>query len=162
MNDIVAAADLPADWFTRGPSRGGERGLIAETGWLSTPLVAMTSAGACLPVFEQSEQESRAYLQRVLEAAESSDLDLITWWSDEDLVPAPFMTDCPCTFDATWCTVLDVFRGAAPTGSVDTQLFGEVLLKAFGTMGLRDYDGTPKPLADVWTAAAARPLSASR
>jgi hypothetical protein len=71
-------------------------------------------------------------------------MDLVTWWSDRDLVVGDLMTNCPCTFDTTWCTVLDIFRGPASTGTADTQLFGELLLKAFGTMGLRAYDGTPK------------------
>jgi hypothetical protein len=74
----------------------------------------------------------------------------VTYWSDRDLVRSELMTDCPCKFDATWCTVLDIFRGQ---GSADAQFYGEVLLKAFGSMGLRHYDGTPKSAAlDAWSA----------
>jgi len=51
----------------------------------------------------------------------------------------------PCTFDSTWCTVLDIFRGPATDAGPDTQLPGELSLKAFGVMGLRAYDGTFKP-----------------
>jgi hypothetical protein len=54
------------------------------------------------------------------------------------------MTDCPCDFDATWCTVLGVFRGPVVAGTPQARFYNEVLLKAFGTMGLRRYDGTPR------------------
>jgi hypothetical protein len=54
------------------------------------------------------------------------------------------MTQCPCSFDATWCAVLDVFRGQPVVGQPESQFYGEVLLKAFGSMGLRDYTGTPR------------------
>jgi hypothetical protein len=57
--------------------------------------------------------------------------------------------------------VVDVFRGAAASGSTDTQFLGEVLMKAFGSMGLRLYDGSPKPMVyPLWAAARARPLRA--
>jgi hypothetical protein len=45
------------------------------------------------------------------------------------------------------------FEGPAEgrTGTIDTQYAGEVLFKAFGTMGLRRYDGTPKQsVYDRW------------
>jgi hypothetical protein len=145
LNGVKTPADLPADWFVRAARRANERALIAETGWLSTPVNARTSAGACVQVFDYSVAESASYLRRVLDAASTAGMDLVTWWSDRDLLVSEAMTNCPCTFDRNWCAVIDVFRGPLPTGPVDTQLFGEVLLKAFGTMGLRRYDGTPKP-----------------
>jgi hypothetical protein len=157
LNGITGAAELPADWFSRGPDRGSERGLIAETGWLSTSLVAKTGAGVCQTVFSFTRTDAAAYVARVLRDAETANLDLVTWWSDEDLVTLPLMTNCPCTFDATWCTVLDIFRGPPGAPGVDTQFFGEIILKAFGSMGLRDYDGAPKPeVFSPWSAALGR------
>ena len=153
LNGITKAADVPSDWFSRAPARHAERALIAETGWLSTPLVAKTGAGACQTVFSFTQSDAAAYVDRVLRDAETAQLDLVTWWSDEDLVAERLMTDCPCTFDATWCTVLDIFRGPPGPPGVDTQFFGEILLKAFGTMGLRGYDGAPKAeIHSPWSA----------
>jgi hypothetical protein len=143
LNKLGTAATIPADWFERGAKRAGERPLIAETGWPSTPLVARNGS-ACLTVFSFSEADSAAYLKRVLEDATRLHMDLVTWWSDRDLVTTPLMTDCPCQFDQTWCTVLDIFRGAEQPNMPEAQFYGEVLLKAFGSMGLRKYDGTPK------------------
>jgi hypothetical protein len=106
-----------------------------------------------------TETDEAAYLDRLLTLSQAAHIDLVDWWDDRDLVVAQLMTDCPCTFDGTWCTVLDVFRGPATDGGVDTQFYGELLLKAFGTMGLRAYDGTPKPSVMArWLTARALPV----
>jgi len=161
MQGMTQPADLPADWFSRGPARGGEVGLIAETGWPSTDIVVEAKDGTCQTPFAFDEAASAAYLARVLADADAHDLELVTWWSDRDLVVTKLMTDCPCTFDPTWCSVLDLFRGPAlPSTTLDSQLFGELLLKVFGTMGLRTYDGTAKKLhMELWDAAKARPYA---
>jgi len=160
MNEVGTVDQLPQDWFTRGAARAGETPLIAETGWPSTDIVVRAKDGSCPTIFSFTEKESAAYLGRILGDADRAGIDLVTWWSDRDLVVKELMTACPCTFDTTWCTVLDIFRGPATTGGADTQLFNELLLKAFGTMGLRNYDGTPKlrHLA-LWNAARERPLA---
>jgi hypothetical protein len=153
--DGLTAATLPTDWFTRGAARGGEIGLIAETGMDSTPLVVKPRDAPCFTVFTETEAEQGAYLARVLSDARAGHLELVTWWSNRDLVIAPLMTSCPCTFDALWCTVLDAFRGPPTTTGPDTQLLGELGLKVFGTMGLRSYAGAPKPFYPTWAAARA-------
>jgi hypothetical protein len=160
MSEIGSPANLPADWLTRGAARGGETPLVAETGWPSTDIVVRAKDGTCPEYFSFDEATSAAYLARVLSDADTKELDLVTWWSDRDLVVSDLMTNCPCTFDATWCTVLDAFRGPPSTSATDTQLFGELLLKVFGTMGLRRYDGTEKPaLLTAWNGARIRPYA---
>jgi hypothetical protein len=159
LNGISDAAALPPDWFTRGAARGKERALIAETGWLSTPLVAKARDGTCLGVFAGAEASEADYLARVLADADRAELDLVTWWSDRDLLVESVMTDCPCRLDPTWCSVVDAFRGPATTTGTDTGLFGEILMKAFGTMGLRRYDGTEKSrVYPIWSSALGRPF----
>ncbi|MEO7112998.1 MAG: hypothetical protein ABI183_21345, partial [Polyangiaceae bacterium] len=138
-----------------------ETALIAETGWSSTNLVAELPNATCDTVFNDSEADEEAYLDFVLKSAESQHIDLVNWWSDRDLVVSSFMTDCPCTFDPTWCAVLGVFRGpdAGPDAG-NAAFFGEVLAKAFGTMGLRNYDGTQKATVyGRWQADLGRPLA---
>lgn len=153
----LTAATLPSDWFTRGAARGHEQGLIAETGMDATPLAAKPRDAACFTVFTETEAEQGAYLARVLGDAQAGHLELVNWWSNRDLVIAPLMTACPCTFDATWCAVLDAFRGPPTTTGPDTQLLGELALKVFGTMGLRDYAGVKKSFYSTWAAARAMP-----
>jgi hypothetical protein len=152
--------DVGSDWFERAAARGGERALIAETGWLSTDLVAQ-NGNQCTTVIHANAQDAAAYLKRVLSDARRVPLELVTWWSNRDLLPAGLMTNCPCDYDATWCQVVDVFRNAAGGPLVPgSDYVGEILLKAFGTMGIRDYDGQPKPeLAPIWKDARTQPLA---
>ena len=46
LSAFQTPADLPADWFTRGASRGGERPLVAETGWNSSSIVVQPRGAA--------------------------------------------------------------------------------------------------------------------
>jgi len=157
---VRALDDLPADWFTRAADRGGERAVIAEAGWLSDSVVAQASTGQCFTALTTTALLETAYLDRILTAAETAKMDLVTWISDRDLIIAPLMGECGCQESAEWCAVRDIFRGPPPTGGMDTQLAGELLFKAFGTMGIRTYDGTPKP--DVyrrWQQARALPIA---
>jgi hypothetical protein len=57
----------------------------------------------------------------VLSDAKRIDMELVTWWSDRDLVTSKLMTECPCAFDNTWCTVLDSFRGPPVPGMPEAQ-----------------------------------------
>ena len=143
LNSVAGVPDLPADWFSRGAARAGERPVVAETGWLSTPMVARHATLGCYTVTTQSQADARDYLDRLLAAAEASKMDLVTWWSNRDLVVTELMAECPCDFDANWCAIVDIFRGPASAGP-DAQFFGELTLKAFGAMGIRDYAGNPK------------------
>jgi len=159
LGAVPSLAALPADWFTRAPQRGGERSLIAEAGWLSTPIVAQASGGACFTALTSDETFAAAYLDRLLDDAQAEGMDLVTWISDRDLLIEPLMTDCGCHQSAEWCTVRDLFRGPPPTGTVDTQLEGELRMKVFGAMGLRTYDGTKKqPVYDRWDQARKIPI----
>ena len=153
LSAIGSVDKLPADWFERGARLRNERPVIAETGWLSTPLVARRGS-QCVTVFSFTVDDSAAYLGRVLADSERLNMDLVTWWSDRDLVPSQLMTDGPCNDDATFCSVLDIFRGPEQASAPEVPFLNEVLLKAFGSMGLRAYDGTPKSaLMQLWAAA---------
>jgi hypothetical protein len=161
LGAVPSLAALPADWFTRAPRRGGERSLIAEAGWLSTPVVAQSSGGACFTALTSDETFAAAYLDRLLDDAQAAGMDLVTWISDRDLLIEPLMTDCGCHQSAEWCAVRDLFRGLPPTGPADTQLEGELRMKVFGAMGLRTYDGSKKqPVYDRWDQARKLPVGA--
>jgi len=161
ISNFIDPTALPADWFTRAASRNNEPMVIAETGWNSTPVRALSPSG-CVTVLDSSETNQLAYFDRLIQEATTNGMDLVTWWSNRDVLPVEVMTDCPCTFDPAWCGVVDLFR--ATGGSDPTlQYIGEVLLKAFGTMGLRDYDGNPKPgLFSRWSEVRAVPVAGSR
>jgi hypothetical protein len=71
------------------------------------------------------------------------------------------LTEIPLDYDPTWCQVVDLFRSAAGGPLVPgSDYLGEIVLKAFGTMGLRNYAGQPKPaLAAAWNEARAQPVA---
>ncbi len=154
-------AGVEADWFMaaarRDPARP-ERVVVAETGWNSTDIVA-TNMGACVTAQTATEADQRDYLRRLVTIASENDMDLVTWWSNRDLLVERVMTDCPCAFDAAWCGAVEGFR-ASGGSDPGKQFFGELLFKIWGTMGIRNFDGTPKPLTmAAWKAARALPLT---
>jgi len=147
---------IPADWLTRAADRGGEAALVAETGWLATPMVVLLDT-TCVTGISSTEDLQRAWLEHVLDAADRAGMEFVAWASDRDLVPTTMMENCPCDFDATWCGLLDAVRASAGADPMD-QAGAEYGLKLFGSMGLRDYDGVPRAaLYARWSAARAIP-----
>lgn len=139
---------LGDDWFVRAANIRGERVVVAETGWLTTNITG-TLNQTCTTQVRSDPDKAQRYLELLLRRAYADQMELVTWWSDRDLLPSDAMTSCPCkTADPTWCSVLDVFRATGKTP--ETAYLGEVLLKAFGSMGIRDYQGQPKPLFATW------------
>src|ERR1700760_4094616 len=108
----MSVAQLPADWFTRGAARANEVALIAETGTNDTPIAIDDPVNGCFTAVPGSDADAAAYLARVLGDGAAANMDLVNWWSDRDLLDATVMTDCPCTFDASWCGALALFRGS--------------------------------------------------
>jgi hypothetical protein len=148
--------DVPADYLTRGAARGGERAVIAETGWLATDEVVAAEAG-CVTAIASSPAVQAAYFDRAIAAAVTADMELVTWISNRDFLPAEVVSGCPCTYSQPWCDLLAQVRGA---GTPTQQRDAEVGFKVFGAMGLRDHAGAPRqPLFDHWTAARALPVA---
>lgn len=135
---------LGDDWFVRAANLRGERVIVAETGWLTTNITARLNQ-TCATQVSSDPAKAQRYLEFLMRRAHADHMELVTWWSDRDLLPSEVMTSCPCkATDPTWCTVVDVFRATGTTP--EAAYLGEVLLKAFGAMGLRDHQGQPKPL----------------
>jgi hypothetical protein len=169
LRGAVAGA-LPTDFFSRiRQQRPTEpRIVITETGWNSDDLRIGTPA-QCTTALASSEAAALDYLHQLLVRAQADGIELVTWWSTRDLLPVAVMTACHPTAIATtvppfaacdtdpWCPAVNVFRALDP----DDPTAGEIVFKAFGTMGLRRYDGTPKAaLLQRWEAARALPYRA--
>jgi hypothetical protein len=149
MNPYV----LPADYLSRVKDRRPQekRLLITETGWNSQS-IAIHYQGACVPYLTFSDPSfTHAYLNYVLYYAWLNDFEMVTWWSDRDLIPANVMDTCypplpagsaACNGDL-WC--LSVAQYQADYSLFWPAPFSELVFKVFGTMGLRDYAGNPKP-----------------
>lgn len=148
--------DIPADYLTRPAARGGERLVIAETGWLATDVV-VDDDGQCRTVLASSPAAQAAYFDRLIADATTHDIELVAWISNRDFLDPQVMTDCPCTFSQPWCDVIRSIRGQ---GTPSEQRDAEVGFKVFGTMGIRDHDGAPRqPIFDHWTAARVQPVA---
>lgn len=135
-------ATVPDDWFTRAADRAGETVIISETGWNSAPAVARLDT-ECLQGVTGSVADQIAYLDRLVAEGEKANVEMFVWWSNSDLLPAFVMDDCPCDVDADWCAAVDVFRSSGGSDPA-AQFSSELLLKIWGTMGLRDHAGDPK------------------
>ncbi len=150
---------LPPDYLTRLRDKNPTQPkiVITETGWNSEPISIF--ADACYHNFLYSAASyASAYLSFLLQSAHIGQFDAVTWWSGRDLIPANVMTTCyplgtppsyPACNGEKWCKAVNLAK-AAPTGGA-TAAFAELAFKAFGTMGLRRYDGTPKAgLHNTW------------
>ena len=160
--------------------REGERLAIAETGAIATNVTVQVDRGSshgCVTLLRSDPHRAAAWLQYLaglpavteVEGGGGGGWELLTWWSDADWLPASVQTECykdVCSFPhgkAPYCQILTIFRELykAQAGE-QAEWQGEMSLKTFGTMGLREFDLTPRPeLFEVWrqmrvAAAAAR------
>ena len=137
--DISSPADIPPDWLSRAAEAMEMPVLIAETGWSGAPIVAAFD-GDCVSFGDFSEADQVAYLRWLVDQADALDMELVTWWSNRDLIPARISDTCGCAAeDQAWCDAIGVFN------TVFGEYIGEITFKYWGTMGLRSYDGTAKP-----------------
>jgi hypothetical protein len=142
-----AAVDYGAD-LDAVLERVTEPAVIAETGYPSVPLVAdLATSGApqCTTLYPFSDERQRAYFDALVAAARRWDMDLVTWWSNRDVFPTAAVASCPCQDPDGFCAIRDLFRSLYPD-----PVQGEVLFKAFATLGVRNFHGQPKPLLERW------------
>jgi len=161
---------LPLDYFTRVRDKNPSepRIVIAETGWNSTTIrLYWALFNTCSDFLYNDPSFESAFMSFLIYSAYVGNFDVITWWSDRDLIdskvlgtcypPAtpPFFTQCNGDF---WCIGVNFDRAYPPPWTPPE--FGELVYKAFGAMGLRNYDGSPKTgQLDLWKKYLALPQS---
>jgi hypothetical protein len=150
--------ELPVDFFSRVKIRypQEQRMLITETGWNSKS-ISVSYQGTCVPALVYSEPSfAGAYMEFVLYSAWVNDFEMVTWWSDRDLIAGHVMDTCytpvppgsnSCGADS-WCLSIAAFRDEYQAFWSAPQ--AELIYKVFGAMGLREYDGTGKPELLTW------------
>ncbi|CAN5554946.1 hypothetical protein BH10ACI4_BH10ACI4_33880 [soil metagenome] len=151
---------LPSDYLSRIRMRypNEPKIVVTETGWNSEP-ISITSGGPCYSNLIYSSQSFQtAYLNYLIYFSYTANVEAIGWWSDRDLILSSAMSTCfpnapppdyiACGGD-TWCRSINADKYFLPPGGTDG--FAEIIFKAFGAMGLRDYNGNPKPeVYDLW------------
>ena len=164
MNPYVLPADYLSRWKARNPAE--KRGIITETGWNSNS-ISISYQGSCYANVAFSDPSfPLAYLNYVLYYAWVNNFEMVTWWSDRDLIPAATMSTCyppappgsaTCNGDV-WCLSVAQFQSDYTAFWTPPQ--SELVFKVFGTMGLRDYAGNPKPnVTNLWQQILAIPPS---
>ena len=81
----TSPSTIPGNWFTRAADEGGEQLIIAETGWLATS-AAGTLDGTCITPIVHDPVEQAAYFDLLIELANDESIELVTWWSNRDVV----------------------------------------------------------------------------
>jgi hypothetical protein len=161
---------LPLDYLTRIHDRypGEPRIVITETAWNSETMSYYSDAARrCVDFLYSDASFQSTYLDFVIYSAYAGNFDLITWWSNRDMIDGRVMTTCyppaappsytECNGDF-WCIGINYSRAHPVPWPLPN---GELMFKAFGSMGLRNYDGTPKPGRwDTWQRFLALPVSA--
>ena len=148
--------------------RVGESIAIAETGAIATNVTVQLDQGSnhgCITFLQSDAQLAAGWLQylaalpaRVTGGAGNMGWKLLTWWSDADWLPGSVEAACyktMCGFPhghAPYCQILTEFRELYKAqGGEQNEWQGEMTVKTFGTMGLREYDLSPRAeLFRVW------------
>ena len=163
--------ELPSDYLTRvrdlNPSEPSI--VVTETGWNSTSLAISYNSLCYTNLIYSDPSFEDAYSQFLIYSGYVGGFDAIAWWSDRDLIDSSVMNTCPvqatppsfpeCNGDI-WCIAINNARNAPSAGWSPS--FAELAFKAFGSMGLRQYDGTPKSGEwDLWNRFLALPVGGS-
>jgi hypothetical protein len=151
---------LPIDYLTRVRDRNPSepRIVITEAGWNSeTVAVYFGLFNMCVDILYSDVTFQTDFLNFLIYSGYVGNFDLITWWSNRDMIAPNVLSKCyppatppdflQCAGDF-WCMAVNFNRAFPPPFTLAE--FGEVAFKAFGAMGLRHYDGTPKGGLDVW------------
>ncbi|MEZ5567184.1 MAG: hypothetical protein R3E54_02320 [Halioglobus sp.] len=168
---FVTPYDLPPDYLSRVLTHHPEekRLSIAETGWNNVS-IAVGDTDSCFENFPYSEPRFAAdYFEFVVNTAHRQEFDFLSWFSFRDALPANVLGTCYVRTDSTdpdndaclqefWCQAINQAKNTVLIPGA-TALFSEVVQKAFGAMGLQEYDGTSRGLLlDRWREVLALPL----
>ena len=141
---VNAGRRLPDDYLTVFSTFTPAPLAVAETGWQAVTFSGEVD-GRCIPGLPSSEADQRWWMRRLLGDAEHASMPFVVWWANEDLMPAAVLAPCECQDASEWCSFLRALDRDGRNG-----------IRFFGTMGLRDFDGTPRPALADWKAAPGR------
>ena len=141
----------PTDTYARVKNATTRKIWIAETGWAAVKVLqgyphgATGSCGADLfPASIANSADQEGYLRWLLAEAQTRGFETVIWWLNRDYLDGAVAATCPCdpaTSDT--CVLADIFISAGAAT-------GETLLRIFGNMALRTYDGSPRPARTAW------------
>ena len=141
---LNAGRRLPDDYLTTIASLSGKPIAVSETGYPAVTY-SIDWGGMCAPIEPSSAADQAWWMARVLRDGRRAGMPFVVWWANEDLLPSPLLTTCNCPDDSIWCHFLGILD--------DT---GRNTLRGDGGMGMRTYDGAPRPAHNLWVHAVGR------
>lgn len=130
---------------------------ISETGWATVKILQSYqhgASGSCgvdlIPATMANDSELEGYMSWLLSEAQTRQFEAVIWWLNRDYLDAAVAETCPCSGVNDTCQLTDIFYAVAGDA-------GESLMRLFGNMGLRHYDGSARTALDVWRQYLARP-----
>jgi hypothetical protein len=161
---VAAGFARPADTFAKVSSATTRRIWISETGWNAVPIRSSYahgssgSSGSCgdfrIPAsFDvaglgtidlANDSEHASYLAWLLAEAQIHNFEAVVWWLNRDYLDGNAASACPCApADSDTCRLSELFYSLSGDA-------GDFAVRLFANMGLRYYDGTPRPGYATW------------
>jgi hypothetical protein len=152
---------VPPDTFAITRAATTRRIWVSETGWNTVPVrssYAHATGGSCSATFLLPDTVSTpagtkdlannaaqaAYMSWLLGQAQGQQLEAVIWWLNRDYLDGAVSATCPCAPSTSdTCRLADTFYAAGGD-------FDEGLLRGFGNMALRNFDGSARPAEAVW------------
>ena len=98
-----------------------------------------------------NDSELESYMSWLLNEAQTRRFETVIWWLNRDYMDGAVADTCPCSGSNDTCTLNDTFYSIGRDST-------EALLRTFGNMGLRHYDGSARSaLNNVWRQMLASP-----
>ena len=142
---------FPRDTYARVQAATTRKIWIAETGYAAVRIFASyphAGVGSCgtelFPPTYANDTEQAAYLSWLLAEAQTRNMESVIWWLERDYLDGTVAARCPCdpaTSDT--CIMTDTFFNVGGAN-------GELLMRFFGNMALRNYDNSPRPAHTIW------------
>jgi len=152
------------DTFTRVQRTTNKKILISETGWPGVDIyntyAHTTPVSTCGTILVPTpsvagEANLTNHMSRLLAQAQSKQFEAVVWWSNRDFMDHTVSGSCPCVGTSATCTQAEQLYTLGGSS-------GEFAWRAFGNMGLRYKDGTPRTSAyNVWASYLSQPRVAS-
>jgi hypothetical protein len=132
---------------------------ISETGWTALPVLQSYQHGSTstcgpdlFPASMANDTEHAKYLTWLLGQAQVNNFDAVIWWLNRDYLDNTVAAKCPCVGANDTCGLANLFYDIGFSAGGDAAGdFNESLLRMFGNMALRNYDGSPRLGHATWS-----------
>jgi hypothetical protein len=149
----------PLDTYTKVKTATQRKIWISETGWAAVGILQSYQHGSTsvcgadlIPATMANDTEHANYLSWLLGEAQTNGFETVIWWLNRDYLDGQVAAGCPCVGANDTCGLTALFYNAGFAAGGDAAGdSNEALLRMFGNMALRKYDGSPRPGHATWS-----------